>query len=153
VPWKESIAAQGNDGVSALIQLTPGSIGYVEYGYAKLAGLQMAALENHAHQFIVPDPEGKAGELALQGAKIPDDLQIRIPDPEVSGAYPIVTYTWVLSRRHYDDPREAATLKTLLLDCLSEQKQGVAEQLGYLKLPPDVIERLRGELETLTATR
>src|SRR5262245_37014042 len=55
VPWKESIAAQGNDGVSALIQLTPGAIGYVEYGYAKLAHLPMAALENRQHEFLVPD--------------------------------------------------------------------------------------------------
>jgi phosphate transport system substrate-binding protein len=150
VPWKESIAAQGNDGVAALIELTPGAIGYVEYGYAKLANLHMAALENRAHEFILPDDSGEAGERALEGAKIPADLQIRVPDPTNRGAYPIVTYTWVLCRRHYDDAREAATLKALLLDCLSEPKQGVAQQLGYLKLPKDVADRLRAELDKIT---
>ncbi len=153
VPWKQSIAAQGNDGVSALIQLTPGAIGYVEFGYAELAQLRMAALENHSHQFVVPDADGKSGELALQGAPIPDDLQIKVPDPETSGAYPIVTYTWVLSRRHYDDPHEAETLRTVFLDCLTDRKQEIAQQLGYVKMPDAVVARLRAELQTVTATR
>jgi phosphate transport system substrate-binding protein len=151
VPWRESIAAQGNDGVAALIELTPGAIGYVEYGYAKLAHLRMAALENRSHEFIVPDESGKAGERALEAAEIPEDLQIRVPDPAMSGAYPIVTYTWVLCRRHYDDAREMATLKALLLDCLTDSKQEVAEQLGYLKLPKRVIDRLRAELDKVSA--
>jgi phosphate transport system substrate-binding protein len=153
VPWKKSIAAQGNDGVAALIQLTPGAIGYVEFGYAELAHLSMAALENHSHQFVVPDASGRSGELALEGAPIPDDLQIRVADPETRGAYPIVTYTWVLGRRHYDDPREAETLKTLLLDCLTDRKQDIARQLGYVKMPEAVVDRIRAELQTLTAAR
>src|SRR5262252_4645292 len=95
VPWKESIAAQGNDGVSALIELTPGAIGYVEFGYAELAHLHMAALENRSHEFILPDDTGKAGQRALEGAEIPADLQIRLADSANSGASPIFTYTWV----------------------------------------------------------
>jgi phosphate transport system substrate-binding protein len=153
VPWKESIAAQGNDGVAALVQLTPGAVGYVEFGYAQLAHLPMAALENRSHEFVAPDPDGHSGERALEGAAIPEDNQIRVPDPETRGAYPIVTYTWILSRKHYDDPREAATLKTLLLECLSESKQEIARQLGYVKMPEAVIRRLRAELESLTAER
>jgi phosphate transport system substrate-binding protein len=153
VPWKESIAAQGNDGVAALIQLTPGAIGYVEYGYAKLASLQMAALENRSHEFMVPDDTGQGGLRALEGAEVPPDLQIRVPDPETNGAYPIVTYTWVLMRKRYDHPQEAATIKAILLDCLTEPKQEVARQLGYLKLPESVIARLRSELEVISAER
>jgi phosphate transport system substrate-binding protein len=149
VPWKQSIAAQGNDGVSALIQLTPGAIGYVEYGYAKLAHLRMAALENRAHEFVVPEESGKNGQRALDGADIPADLQIRVPDPKNPGSYPIVTYTWVLVRKHYGAPRDAATIKAILLDCLTDEKQEVAQQLGYLKLPAGVVERLRTELGRL----
>ncbi len=42
------VAAPRNDGVAALIKQTPGTIGYLEYGYAKSAGLPMATLENKA---------------------------------------------------------------------------------------------------------
>jgi phosphate transport system substrate-binding protein len=153
VHWKESIAAQGNDGVSSLIQLTPGAIGYVEYGYAKLAHLGIAALENQSHEFIVPDESGRAGEIALEGAPVPDDLQIRVPDPTAKEAYPIVTYTWVLSRRHYTDERQAETLRRLLLECLDDRRQDVAVQLGYVRLPTTLVARLRAELEKVTASR
>jgi phosphate transport system substrate-binding protein len=153
VHWKESIAAQGNDGVAALIQLTPGAIGYVEYGYAKLAELPMAALENRSREFILPGADGKAGQRALEGAEIPADLQIRVADPKNSGAYPIVTYTWVLCRRHYDDPRQVATLKALLRECLSEHQQKVAVELGYLELPPNVVERLNAELDEISTEK
>jgi phosphate transport system substrate-binding protein len=153
VPWKQSIAAQGNDGVAALIQLTPGAIGYVEYGYAKLAGLHMAALENQAHQFMLPDDAGSSGTRALESADIPEDLQIRVADPKVEGAYPIVTYTWVLLRRHYDDPRQIETMRAILLDCLEDQQQEVARQLGYIKLPGPVADRIRAELRSVNASR
>ena len=152
VPWKESIAAQGNDGVAALIQLTPGAVGYIEYGYAKLTGLPMAALENQSHRFILPDDDGKSGEKALEDAEIPADLQIKVPDPKSSEAYPIVTYTWILSRRHYEDRREAETLKTLLLTCLEDRQQKIAQELGYVRMPAPVVARLRAELQKLAAT-
>jgi phosphate transport system substrate-binding protein len=150
VHWKEAIAAQGNDGVSALIQLTPGAIGYVEFGFAKLARLHMAALENQAHQFIQADEAGKSGERALEGAEIPEDLQIRVPDPKAPDAYPIVTYTWVLSRKHYDNKREAEALKAVLRRCLDDREQQIAQQLGYLKMPSELVARLRSELERIT---
>jgi len=152
VPWKESIAAAGNDGVAALIQLTPGAIGYIEYGYAKLTGLPMAALENRSHRFILPDEEGKSGEKALEGAEIPEDLQIQVHDPASSEAYPIATYTWILTRKHYDDKREADALKALLLHCLEDRQQGIAQELGYIRLPSPVVDRLRTELQKVTAT-
>jgi phosphate transport system substrate-binding protein len=149
VHWKEAIAAQGNDGVSALIQLTPGAIGYVEFGYAKLARLHMAALENQAHQFMEADEAGKSGGRALEGAEIPEDLQIRVPDPKAPDAYPIVTYTWVLSRKHYDNKREAEALKAVLRRCLDDREQQIAQQLGYLKMPSELVARLRSELEKI----
>ena len=150
VHWKEAIAAQGNDGVAALIQLTRGAIGYIEFGYAKLARLPTAALENQAHRFIQADERGEAGQKALEGAEIPADLQVRVPDPKAPGAYPIVTYTWVLSRKHYDDKREADALKAVLRRCLTDQEQQVAQELGYLKMPGALVARLRLELEKIS---
>jgi phosphate transport system substrate-binding protein len=150
VHWKDAISAQGNDGVSALIQLTPGAIGYVEFGFAKLAKLPMAALENQSHRFVQADDAGKSGEKALEGAEVPEDLQIRVPDPKAPDAYPIVTYTWVLSRKHYDDKREAEALKSVLRHCLDEEQQKIAQELGYVKMPSELLDRLRTELDKIT---
>jgi phosphate transport system substrate-binding protein len=150
VKFPKSISAQGNDGVSALIQLTPGAIGYVEYGYAKLSDLPMAALENRAHRFVVPSDDGETGRKALEDAPIPEDLQIKVPDPENAEAYPIVTYTWVLARKHYEDARDASAVKSLLAHCLEEPQQKVAAELGYISLPARVVDRIRGAIAQIT---
>ena len=48
------VGGTGNNGVASLIKLTPGTIGYVEYGYAKSSGLPMATLQNKAGKFVAP---------------------------------------------------------------------------------------------------
>ena len=67
VQWPSSdkiIKAPKNDGVTATILQTPGAIGYVEYGYAKLTGTPMATLENKAGKFVAAGGEGGAAALA-----------------------------------------------------------------------------------------
>jgi hypothetical protein len=54
-------------------------------------------------------------------------------------------------RKHYDDPRQAATLRAIVLDCLSAPKQDVARELGYLELPEDVVARIRAEVDKVNS--
>lgn len=75
VQWPQSdkfVAAPKNDGVTATIKQTPGSIGYIEYGYAKLTGTPAATLQNKAGNFVAPGSEG--GEAALASTELPEDL-------------------------------------------------------------------------------
>jgi phosphate transport system substrate-binding protein len=149
VKWKESIAAQGNDGIAALIQMTPGAIGYLEFGYAELAKLPMAVLENSFGNFI--EASGDTGRRALEGAPIPADLQIKVPDPHKDPkAYPIVTYTWMLCRGRYAgrDAQQGAVFKEVLRWCLSDG-QKINASLGYIPLPPDVVQRVLAALEQI----
>jgi phosphate transport system substrate-binding protein len=148
VRWPESIAAQGNDGVAALIQLTPGAVGYLEFGYAELAHLPMAALENKAGRYITAGQE--TGRKALEGATIPPDLQIKVPDPADAEAYPIVTYTWLLCRGRYRDLKEAETLQKVIAFGLDDG-QRISADLGYIPLPPDVVQKVRAALDTIRA--
>src|SRR5262249_10879470 len=67
-PLKRMIGARGNPGVAALIQQTPGAIGYLEYGYADLAHLPMAVLENHAGEWVKADAD--SGRAALEGVEL-----------------------------------------------------------------------------------
>ena len=66
VAWPHrSMQAAGNEGVAARIKISEGSIGYVEYGFARRLNLPMAALENRAGQFVAPSAEsGQAGLAA-----------------------------------------------------------------------------------------
>ena len=58
------VAGKGNDGVAALIKQTPGTIGYIEYGYAQETKLPMATLQNQAGKFVAPTPDSGSAALA-----------------------------------------------------------------------------------------
>jgi phosphate transport system substrate-binding protein len=145
VQWPVGIGGKGNAGVAALIQQTPGAFGYIESGYAELAHLPMAALENHAGNFV--QPTAASCREGLQEARFDDVLGATIPDPKARSAYPIVTFTWVVCRKQYADSRMAESLKAVLNYCLESQSPGrgqaLSEKLGYVPMPDDALVRAR----------
>ena len=137
VNWPGSaMRATGNEGVAARIRQSIGSIGYVGYEFARKAGLQTARLENRVGRFAAPDTTSVAA--ALTGVPLPDNLRLYVPDPAGADSYPIVTLTWVLLYRHYDDPRKAEAIRDLFRWCLIDGQQ-YAEGLGYAPLPASVV--------------
>ena len=143
---------QGNDGVAAAIKTTPGSIGYVEYGFAKLNKIPMAALENKAGKFV--EPTIASGQAALAAVELPEDMIAWLPDPDGDASYPIVTYTWIICYKKYADAKKAAALKDVLAYGLTEgQKE--SEALGYIPLPANVAAKVKAALGNISqaATR
>jgi phosphate transport system substrate-binding protein len=136
VLWPAGIGGKGNAGVAALIEQTPGAIGYLEFGYAELLKMPMARLENKEGNYI--EPSLQAGQEGLAGAKLPPNMRVWVPDPPGSSAYPIVTYTWILCWKNYGhEVKEAEALKDMLRYCLTDG-QKVSSELGYIPLPPEV---------------
>lgn len=146
VTWPAGIAGKGNEGVTALIKQTPGSIGYVEYGFAAHNNLAMASLQNKAGNFIAPSVESAATTLA--SVKLPGDLRAFILDPKGANDYPVVTFTWLLVKKTYADAAKAAAVKAFVSYGLTKG-QAVAPQLGYVTLPPEVVTKAQAALETV----
>jgi phosphate transport system substrate-binding protein len=140
------VAGKGNAGVAALIKQTPGTIGYVEYGFAKNSDLPMATLQNKAGKFVAPSAD--SGAAALASATLPANLRVFITDPEGDGSYPIVTYTWWLVHTSYDKAGEADTIKTLATWCLTDG-QKLSDSLGYLPLPAAVVAKVQAAVATI----
>jgi len=148
--WPVGTKSKGNEGVTASLKTTPGSIGYVEYGYAKSQKLPMALLENKAGAFVAATTA--SGQAALAAVKMPEDLIAWLPDPAAKDAYPIVTYTWMIFYRQYADKQKLDALQDFLKFALSEgQKE--SERLGYIPLPAAVTERDKAALQNITAAR
>jgi phosphate transport system substrate-binding protein len=140
VTWPSSdkfIASPKNDGVAATIKQTPGAIGYIEYGFAELGKLPMASLENGTGKFVRPSME--SGQAALAGVDLPQDLRAWLPDPTGDAAYPIVTYTWMVFYKKYDDPKKAEAIREVVKYCLTEG-QKVSGKMGYIPLPDQVVQ-------------
>ena len=130
------VAAPKNDGITATIRQTPGAIGYIEYGYAKMAKVAMASIENKEGNYILPSL--KSGQAALANATIPEDMRVWLPDPEGKDSYPMVTYTWMCFYKKYEKAETAEILKKMINYCLTDG-QKMADKLGYIPLPENVI--------------
>lgn len=134
------IKSPKNDGITATVRQTPGSIGYIEYGFAKLAKVDFAVLQNKAGQYVVPNAE--SGAEALAAVKMPADLVAWLPDPDGAKSYPITTYTWMIFRKDNGNPAKAKAMRDMIEYSLTEG-QKIADSMGYIPLPPSVVAEVR----------
>jgi phosphate transport system substrate-binding protein len=136
----------GNERVAALIQNSVGSIGYAGYEFAHRLGLKTAILENHERSFVAATQESCAAALA--SVEMPDNLRAFVPDPRGADAYPIVTFSWILLQRRYNDPARARSLRDLLVWSLKDG-QDLARESGYVALPLPVREKALAALDAI----
>lgn len=146
VDWPTGVGAKGNEGVTAQVQQTQGSIGYTEYSYAKENGLKSAELQNKAGQFVAPTPESAA--KAIDGAALPADFALLVPNPTQADAYPIVGLTWLLLYGQYDDPNKAKAMQNFVKWALDNGNQ-YAQELGYIALPVSIQEKVLAAVDTI----
>jgi len=142
VQWPKSdkiVAAPKNDGVTATIKQTPGAIGYIEYGYAKLTKADFALLQNKAGKFILADT--KSGQATLATATLDSRLRGWIEDPAAPDAYPIATFTWQLFYKK-QDAKKAEWLRKLVEYCVTTG-QKISDSMGYIPLPENIIEKIK----------
>ena len=142
VSWPAGIGGKGNSGVAAAIKLTPGAIGYLNYGYVNGGQFQQVALQNKAGNFVKANSETSAAGLS----KIILDDQLRGADanPEGENAYPIVSLTWILAY-----PESAPGVKETLRYMLSEKSQAKSDALGYVPLPEDLRQKALAAVEKI----
>lgn len=144
--WPVGTKSKGNEGVTASIKTTPGSIGYVEYGYAKSQDMPMATLENKSGGFVAPSPD--SAKAALASAQLPDDMIVWVSDPEGKDSYPIVTFTWMCFYKQYPDKNKLDALKPLAIYGLTDGQKD-SEALGYIPLPDSIASKGQAAVKAL----
>jgi phosphate transport system substrate-binding protein len=146
VEWPVGVGGAKNDGVAAQIHQTPGAIGYIEFAFAATTKQPTALLENKAGKFIAPSLASSA--TALAAVDLPADMRAWVTDPTGDASYPIVTYTWILAHKKYDDQAKSAALKSVLKWCLSDG-QKLSESLFYVPLPETVANNVLKAVDTI----
>ena len=132
------VASPKNDGVTATVRQTPGAIGYIEYGFAKLAKVDFAQLQNKAGKYAAPGN----GAKTLAAVKLPEDMVAWLPDPDGAESYPITSYTWMIFRKANGDAAKVKAIHDMIEYGLTEG-QKVADSMGYIPLPAVVVEQVR----------
>ncbi|MBW4663726.1 MAG: phosphate ABC transporter substrate-binding protein PstS [Chroococcus sp. CMT-3BRIN-NPC107] len=147
VSWPVGTGAKGNEGITAQIQQTQGAIGYTEYGYATQNKIPFAILENKAGQYVAATPE--SASAALASVTLPEDFLGFAPDPEGAESYPIVSYSWILAYKNYDDQAKAQAVENVLKWGLTEG-QRFSSELGYVPLPESVVSKVQPAVDALS---
>ncbi|HWW63307.1 MAG TPA: phosphate ABC transporter substrate-binding protein PstS [Sphingomonadaceae bacterium] len=137
VQWPTGIGGKGNDGVAAMVRQTVGSIGYVEYAYAKQNGSTFALLQNKAGKFPAPTAANFAAAAAgAKWAAAPGNYILLLDQPGAN-AWPITGATFILLHKNQADAASGASvLKFFDWAYKNGDKQAVA--LDYVPMPAGV---------------
>ena len=104
VNWPVGLGGKGNDGVSAFVKQTAGSIGYVEYAYAKQNHAAYVLVQNKNGKY--PSPDAPAFAAAAAGAKwaqAPGNYLLLLDQPGAN-SWPITGATFILVYKEQANP-------------------------------------------------
>jgi phosphate transport system substrate-binding protein len=148
VNWPVGLGGKGNEGVSALVQQTPGSLGYVELIYAIQNHMPYGKVKNSSGAFVKADLASVSAAAAAAAKYIPDDFRVSITNPEGKAAYPIASFTWLLIPSKFSDSAKRDVVKDFLKWALTDGQQ-YAEALSYAKLPKEVVAKEMKAIEQI----
>jgi phosphate transport system substrate-binding protein len=138
VNWPSGIGGKGNAGVAANVMKLGGSIGYVEYAYAKQNKLSHTAVVNKAGKIV--QPEDKAFAAAAAGAdwsKAPG-LGISLNNQSGDQAWPITSASFILMQKNPEKPEQSMEVLKFFKWALAEG-QKMALDLDYVPMPAATI--------------
>jgi len=138
VNWPSGIGGKGNAGVAANVMKLGGSIGYVEYAYAKQNKLSHTAVVNKAGKVV--QPEDKAFAAAAAGAdwtKAPG-LGISLNNQSGDNAWPITSASFILMQKNPEKPEQSVEVLKFFKWALAEG-QKMALELDYVPMPAATI--------------
>ena len=143
VEWPAGLGGKGNDGVAAFVKQTIGSIGYVEYAYAKQNKMVYAAMKNKAGAFVEPTAPAFAAAAGADWSKAPGNYLLLLDQPGAQ-SWPITAATFILMHKKQDKP-EAAKEVLAFFDWAYKSGDDAAAQLDYVPLPLNVKAMMRKE--------
>ncbi|HUX83733.1 MAG TPA: phosphate ABC transporter substrate-binding protein PstS [Chitinophagaceae bacterium] len=149
--WPVGLGGKGNEGVSGLIQQTPGAIGYVELAYALQNSMPAALLLNKSGNFVGPTLASTSAAANINN--MPADLKVSITDTDAPDGYPICSFSYLLlyQNQSYDNRSEAQGKATVdLAAWIIQGGQQYSEALEYAKLPGAVVSKSLDLLKTVT---
>jgi phosphate transport system substrate-binding protein len=142
VKWPVGLGGKGNDGVAAYVKQTPGSIGYVEYAFAKQNGLTYALLQNKAGKYVAPAAANFAAAAANANWKAAPGFYLLLLDQPGAEAWPITGATFILVKTRQADAQKGREVLAFF-DWAYRNGDAAAQQLDYLPMPPAVKEMVR----------
>src|SRR5580698_7841824 len=137
--WPVGLGGKGSEGVTGLVQQTPGAVGYVELIYALKNNIPAAIVQNSAGNWITPSLTGVTAAAASAASNMPADFRVSITNAPGADSYPLSSFTWLLIYKNETDKEKGQAIENFLKWCLTTGQQ-FAAPLDYAPLPPAVVQ-------------
>lgn len=138
VKWPAGVGGKGNEGVAANVQRIKGSIGYVEYAYAKKNKMSYTQLKNRDGHFVQPDDETfKAAAAGADWAKTPG-MQVILTNQPGKSSWPITGASFILLHKTQANADSAKEVLKFF-DWAYKNGSAMASELDYVAMPASVV--------------
>jgi phosphate transport system substrate-binding protein len=143
VAWPVGTGGKGNEGVANFVKQIKGSIGYVEFAYAKQNKMNYAQLQNKDGVFVSPTEDNfKAAAANAQWDKAPGFYEILTDEPG-KASWPITGATFILMHKSQASPAQAAEVLKFF-EWAYTSGDNMALELDYIPMPDSVVKLIQG---------
>lgn len=142
VQWPSGTGGKGNEGVASYVQRIKGSIGYVEYAYAKQNKMTYTLLKNHEGQYPSPDDDSFKAAAAYAHWDSKNGFYEILTDEPGKESWPITGATFILVQKVQDKP-ETGTEVLKFFDWAFVNGGKLATELDYVPLPEKLTQLIR----------
>jgi len=147
VQWPVGVGGKGNEGVAAYVKQIKGSIGYVEFAYAKTNNIAYAKLENAAGKSVEPSAKAFAAAAATADWASAKDFNLIMTNAPGAEAWPITATTWIIMYKQPKNAEKSAAAFDFFKWSL-EKGQAQAESLEYVPLPKELVSKIEDYWKT-----
>jgi len=151
-PAPTSVGGKGNEGVAANVSRTKGSLGYVEYAYAKKNNISVMALQNKDGKFVMPGDDTFGAAAAGADWFSAPGMGVSLVSQPGANAYPVVTASFILMYKEPADKVQSAEVLKFF-DWAFKNGKTMASDLDYVPLPDALTKQIRERVWTQINTK
>ena len=138
VKWTTGVGGKGNEGVANYVSRIDGSIGYVEYAYAKQNKLSYALLLNRAGQVVTPgDDSFKAAAAGADWNSVPG-MGVVLTDQPGKTSWPMTGASFILIHKVQDKPEHGREVLKFF-EWSFKNGARMADELDFVPMPGPVV--------------
>ena len=143
VKWPTGVGGKGNEGVANYVARIDGSIGYVEYAFAKQNKLSYAQMLNRDGLLVVPNDESfKAAAASADWNSVPG-MGVVLTDQAGKASWPITGASFILIHK-VQEKTENAKEVLRFFDWSFKNGGKLANELDYVPMPDPVVKLIQG---------
>jgi phosphate transport system substrate-binding protein len=142
VKWPTGVGGKGNEGVANYVSRIDGSIGYVEYAYAKQNKLSHAQMMNKDGAMVTPtDDSFKAAAAGADWNSVPG-MGVVLTDQPGKASWPITGASFILIHKTQE---KADVAKEVLkfFEWSFQNGAKMADELDYVPMPDPVVNQIK----------